>query len=134
MTSTTMTPTAIGAELFQQLEQAWNDADGAAFGRPFADESDFVDIRGDHHAGDGAAIGHGHQAIFDTIYAGSTVAFRIERAREVGPDCIVAIVGATLDAPSGPLQGISHSHITAVIANQGNRWAITAFQNTLVRS
>ena len=129
---TAATATAIAAERFEELELAWNRADGAAFGRPFADEADFVDIRGDHHTGN-EAIGHGHQAIFDSIYAGSTVHFEIDAAREVAPGCILAVASATLDAPSGPLQGVNHSRITAVIAQQDERWAIAGFQNTLVR-
>ena len=88
---TTATESAIAAGLFEELELAWNRADGAAFGHPFADDADFVDIRGDHHTGI-EAIGHGHQAIFDSIYAGSTVQYEIDAAREVAPGCILAVV------------------------------------------
>ena len=54
----------------------------------------------------------GHQQIFDTIYAGSTgpLSNSIGPARSDG--CIVAVVGATLDAPHGPLQGINHARFT----------------------
>ena len=75
----------------------------------------------------------GHQAIFDTIYAGSTVAYRLDVARVVAPGCIVAVATSTLDAPSGPLEGTNHSRMTAVVTEQDDRWAVTAFQNTLVR-
>jgi uncharacterized protein (TIGR02246 family) len=129
---TGMDPNAVATTTFEVLEQAWNRADGAAFGAVFADESDFVDIRGEHHRGDGAAIGHGHQAIFDTIYEGSQVRFEVDVARVVAPGCVVAVVTSTLDAPGGPLAGTNHSRITAVITEQGDRWAVTAFQNTLV--
>ena len=36
------------ADLVSELEKAWNAADGAAFGRPFAEDADFVNIRGEH--------------------------------------------------------------------------------------
>ena len=130
MTTTTADPTTIATTILQQLERAWNDADGAAFGAPFADESDFVDIRGGHHRGK-AEIAHGHQAIFDSIYAGSTVRFRLNVARPVAGG-ILAVATSTLDAPSGPLQGIHTARFTMVIAEQGDDWAITAFHNTLV--
>lgn len=128
----TTDPTAIATELFERLETAWNNADGPAFGKPFADVTDFVDIRGVHHHGDGAAMGQGHQHIFDTIYKGSTIRYQVTSARVAVPDCIVATASATLDAPSGPMPGTNESRITAVVVPQGDGWAITAFHNTLV--
>ena len=128
----TTNPTTIAAEKFEQMETAWNRADGQAFGAAFADDSDFVNIRGEHHRGDGTAIGYSHQAIFDSIYAGSEVRYQVDVVRTVVPGCILAVASATLDAPSGPLQGRNHSRITAIITDQGDRWAVTSFHNTLV--
>ena len=130
MTTTTADPTTIATTILQQLERAWNDADGAAFGAPFADESDFVDIRGGHHRGK-AEIAHGHQAIFDSIYAGSTVRFRLNVARPVAGG-ILAVATSTLDAPGGPLQGIHDARFTMVIAEQGDDWRVASFHNTPV--
>src|SRR5687768_371767 len=89
----------VAAKLFRQLEDAWNAADGAAFGAAFTDDGDFVNIRGEHHRGV-VAIGHGHQAIFDSIYKGSTVEYQPEGARSVAPGIIVALAGATLEVPA----------------------------------
>jgi uncharacterized protein (TIGR02246 family) len=122
--------TTIAAERFAGMEQAWNQADGIAFGREFTDDTDFTDIRGDHHKGKDAVI-EGHQALFDSIYAGSTVRFQVESAREVAPGCVVAFAGSTMVAPIGPLQGTNHATMTAVITEQEGRWTIAAFQNTL---
>ena len=130
MTTTTADPTTIATTILQQLERAWNDADGAAFGAPFADESDFVDIRGGHHRSK-AEIAQGHQAIFDSIYAGSSVRFRLNVARPVAGG-ILAVATSTLDAPSGPLQGIHDARFTMVIAEQGDDWRVASFHNTLV--
>lgn len=130
MTTTTADPTTIATTILQQLERAWNDADGAAFGAPFADESDFVDIRGGHHRSK-AEIAQGHQAIFDSIYAGSTVRFRLNVARPVAGG-ILAVATSTLDAPGGPLKGIHDARFTMVIAEQGDDWRVASFHNTLV--
>jgi uncharacterized protein (TIGR02246 family) len=128
---TTVTSTeAIATTILEQLEQAWNAGDGAAFGAPFADESDFVNVRGEHHRG-ADNIAHGHQAIFDSIYAGSTVRFRLDMARPVA-GTILAVATSTLDVPSGPLQGIHNARFTMVIAEQGDDWRVAAFHNTLV--
>jgi hypothetical protein len=52
--------TALAATFVEKLEQAWNNAAGAAFGAQFADESDFLNVRGEHHRG-ATAIARGHQ-------------------------------------------------------------------------
>ena len=38
-------PEGVAAELIGRLERAWNEADGRAFGEPFAPDADFVAIR-----------------------------------------------------------------------------------------
>lgn len=122
---------AVATTIFEGLEKAWNEADGAAFGAFFTEDSDFVNIRGEHHRG-AVAIGHGHQAIFDSIYRGSTVEYRPEHARTVAPGIIVALAGATLEVPPGPLAGVHNSRMTVVIAEEGERWLITSFHNTML--
>ena len=118
--------------LFAELERAWNAADGSAFAAPFDAEVDFVDVRGTHHRGDQRVVAAGHQAIFDTIYKGSTVSYDVAHTRMLTPQCAVALVRATLDAPVGPLQGVHHAVITAVIVERDGAWRIAAFHNTLV--
>jgi uncharacterized protein (TIGR02246 family) len=130
-TTTTLDPTAIAAALLEQLEVAWNDANGAALGEAFLDDAEFVDIRGSHHRGR-IAIGQGHQAIFGSIYAGSTVRYDLDVAHLISPGCLLAVATATLDAPAGPLQGINQSRLTVTIAEHGQGWAIAGFHNTLV--
>jgi uncharacterized protein (TIGR02246 family) len=127
----TETHTALAASFVEKLEQAWNAADGAAFGAEFADESDFVNVRGEHHRG-ATAIARGHQGIFDTIYVDSTVRYRLELARELAAGVIMAVASATLDVPGGPLKGIHNSRFTMLIVEQGDDWRITAFHNTFV--
>jgi uncharacterized protein (TIGR02246 family) len=123
---------AIASTLFEHLERAWNAADGSASGEVFAGATEFVNIRGEHFRGDGTMIGNAHQAIFDTIYLGSTITYVVDAARVVAPNCIVAVVTSTLTAPSGPLRGVNQSRITAVITDHEGDWSIVAFQNTLV--
>jgi uncharacterized protein (TIGR02246 family) len=129
----TTDPGVIASAQFEQMERAWNQGDGAAFGSVFADDTDFVNIRGEHHRGDGTVIGQAHQGLFDSVYAGSTVHYRPEVARLIAPGCILAVVSATMVAPTGPLQGVNHARITAAITLNDGRWMVTAFHNTLVR-
>jgi uncharacterized protein (TIGR02246 family) len=131
-TEQTVEAIAIATPIFEHMEAAWNAADGAASGEVFADATEFVNIRGEHFRGDGVMIGQAHQVIFDSIYSGSTMHYDVDVAREIVAGCIVAVVTSTLDAPTGPLQGVHQSRITAVITETRGRWSITAFQNTLV--
>jgi uncharacterized protein (TIGR02246 family) len=122
----------VAAELIGRLERAWNAADGRAFGEPFAPDADFVDIRGEHHRGR-EAIAAGHQAIFDSIYEGSTVAYEPTGARELpGGGVILAHATAVLRAPSGPLAGEHNSMLSLVLVRGADGWEIAAFHNTLV--
>jgi uncharacterized protein (TIGR02246 family) len=114
-----------------RLEQAWNSADGAAFGEPFSTDADFVAIRGDLHTGR-AAIADGHQQILDTIYAGSTIRYEVLQARELDDRAVIAHTRATINAPSGPLAGEHASTITVVLLRQADDYEITAFHNTLI--
>ena len=125
-------PTTLATETFAALERAWNAGDGAAYGAPFADEADFVNIRGEHHRGDGEYLGRAHQGIFDSVYAGSTVRYEVAVARSLAPGVVLAVANATLDAPHGPLQGVNDARITVVMTEEADRWTISAFHNTLV--
>lgn len=117
--------------IMQRLELAWNRADGVAFGEPFSAQADFVAIRGDLHTGR-EAIAAGHQQIFDTIYAGSTVRYEVLQARELDDQVIVAHVRGIIDAPGGPLAGEHACTITVVLLNHDGEREITAFHNTLI--
>jgi uncharacterized protein (TIGR02246 family) len=124
-------PEGVAAELLGRLERAWNGADGRAFGERFASDADFVDIRGEHHRGR-EAISAGHQAIFDSIYEDSTVAYKVMGARELPGGVILAHATAVLRAPSAPLAGEHNSVLSLVLVRGGDGWEIAAFHNTLV--
>ncbi len=121
----------IVSDLVGELEEAWNAADGARFARPFAEDADFVNIRGEHLR-TREVIAKGHQAIFDTIYAGSVVRYNVAGVRAIAPAVLLAHVRATLNAPTGPLAGEHRSLFTLVLVQDQNTWNIAAFHNTLV--
>src|SRR5687768_11283512 len=121
----------IARPLIAQLEAAWNAADGAAFSAPFTADADFVAIRGDYHR-TREMIAHGHQAIFDTIYKGSTVRYELLQARMLADAVIVAHARSNLQAPAGPLAGQHSAIATLVLTREGESWRIAAFHNTQV--
>ena len=127
-----MDPESIAEAVMKRLEDAWNAADGAAFGAPFAPDADFVAIRGDLHSGE--AIAAGHQQIFETIYAGSTISYTVLQARELDDRVILAHVRGTLNAPTGPLAGETDALASVILVRDGDEHRIAALHNTLVAS
>jgi uncharacterized protein (TIGR02246 family) len=121
-----------GERILKELEEAWNNADGEAFGVPFAEDAEFVTIRGEHHSGR-VAIASGHQAIFDSIYKGSTVSFEALVTKQLADDVLYVLAHSTLNAPSGPLAGEHEARFSVVLSRAGDDdWRIAAFHNTLV--
>jgi uncharacterized protein (TIGR02246 family) len=122
---------AIPQAIMQRLEHAWNSANGVAFGEPFSTDANFVAIRGDLHTGRDA-IAEGHQQILHTIYAGSTIRYKVLQARQLDDRVILAHGQCTLNAPSGPLAGEHMSTITVVLLKRDDQYEIAAFHNTLI--
>lgn len=118
-------------DIVNDLERAWNAADGEGFGRPFAEDADFVNIRGEHFR-TRDAIAKGHQGIFNTIYKGSSVQLQVAGVRAIAPGVLLAHVKSTLRAPTGPLAGEHRSLFSAVLVQDQHAWRIAAFHNTLV--
>ena len=115
--------------IVRQMEEAWNALDGEAFAAPFADDADFVNVRGERFSGR-QTIAAGHAGIFRTIYAGSSNRYTTESVRLLRPDVALVHVHATLDVPSGPLAGRHNARFSMVVTKDNGRWKIAAFQNT----
>jgi uncharacterized protein (TIGR02246 family) len=113
-----------------RLEAAWNAMDGAAFGAPFAEDADFVNIRAEHFRGR-PAIAAGHTAIFQTIYAGSTNRYTVETVRQVRPGVALAHVRAEMHAPTGPFAGRHNARFSLLLTKEASGWEIASFHNTL---
>jgi uncharacterized protein (TIGR02246 family) len=117
-------------KIVRQLEAAWNAMDGSAFAVPFAADADFVNIRGEHFRGQ-AAVAAGHVALFQSIYAGSTIHCTLEAARLLRPEVALVRVHSMMDAPHGPLSGRHGARFSMVLMKESGGWEIAAFHNTL---
>lgn len=118
------------APIVARLEAGWNAMDGAAFAAPFAADADYVTIRGEHFRGR-PTIAAGHDAIFRTIYAGSTNRLTIETARLLRADVALVHVSSRLDVPGGPLAGRHAARFSLVLTREESEWAIAALHNTV---
>lgn len=113
------------------LEASWNAADGAAYGRAFAEDADFVPIYGQFFTGR-AAIAAGHQQIFDTVYRGSRNRGEIEGLRALAPGVALARVKWCLRVPDGAAEREGWSRNSIVLTRGDAGWEIAAFHNTLI--
>ena len=121
---------AAAERIVNQLEHAWNGMDGVAFAAPFAQDADFVNIRGEHQRGRDT-IAAGHTGIFRSIYAGSTVRIVVESARLLHPDLALVHAASVLDVPQGPLAGSLRARFSMVLTKGAGGWEIAAFHNTM---
>ena len=123
----------VATEPIGRLEQAWNEADGRAFGEPFGADADFVTIRGEHLRGQEAIAagrapghprldlqGHQHRPRADT---GQGAFGR----RDLGPR------HGGSRGPSGPLAGERSAEVQSLVLVRGSDgWKIAGYHNALV--
>ena len=116
-----------------RLEAAWNQADPIAFAGEFAEDADFVNVRGDYASGR-KAIAEGHEHIWKTIYAGSKVRYALARLRQLTPEVLIAHLDAELHVPAGPLAGDMSALPSLVLVRAAGAWPIASFHNTFRRN
>jgi uncharacterized protein (TIGR02246 family) len=119
----------IAAEIIGQLERAWNAGDGDAWGALFAEDADFVTVRGQYFRGR-ATIAEGHRFIFRTIYKDSTNRIELMDVRPLGDALLLAHVQAKLSVPAGPMAGEHRAIMSMVLSQAGGQWLVDAFHNT----
>jgi uncharacterized protein (TIGR02246 family) len=118
-----MNPEATVAE----LARAWNAGDGAAWAASFAPDADFVDAVGRIQRGR-EVIAAEHQKLFDTIYRGSTLDYRLTGTRALPGGLLLAHTASTLRVPAGPREGEWRAVQTKLFQDG----QIIAFHNTMV--
>jgi uncharacterized protein (TIGR02246 family) len=99
--------------LVSSLETTWNGAGGA----PLASgESQFA---------------WGHDSVFRSVYAGSTIRYKIAEVRRLGDDVALAHLRAHLHIPAGPLAGDHNAVPSLVMVKWQGVWKIAALHHTL---
>lgn len=122
----------IAGGIVRHLEAAWNAADHTAWAGLFAEDADFVTVRGDYFR-TRPTIAAGHQVIFSTVYKGSVNQLDLLGARALADQLIVAHARATLTVPAGPMAGTHHAVMSLLLQRADQRsgaWQIASFHNT----
>jgi uncharacterized protein (TIGR02246 family) len=118
--------------LVGELVEAWNAGDGEAYGRPFADECDYVTFNGERVRGR-AAIAASHQQLFDTHLKDSRLLVETVDMRSVGKDTIlVHMTGNSLLKGQRKPRESRRSIQTLVAVKEHGGWRFAAFHNTRI--
>jgi uncharacterized protein (TIGR02246 family) len=93
------------ATLVSDVEHAWNAHDMRRFAACFAEDADFVNVRGWWWRGR-EEIERNHALLHETIFADSSMQLELAALKEVGPDVAVAHVKWSMAGVDTPRVGI----------------------------
>jgi uncharacterized protein (TIGR02246 family) len=121
------------ADLVGEVEQAWNTHDMVRFAACFAEDADFVNVRGWWWRGR-EEIKRNHALFHETMFRDSTIRLELASAKELGSSVLVAHVRWRMadHEVSGPQQ-TSEPRIgiwTWVIQDRAERLEIISSHNT----
>jgi uncharacterized protein (TIGR02246 family) len=124
--------------LIASLEDAWARGDASAFANRFANDGTFTNVLGMFFQGRDA-FRERHDAVFKTVFKGSTLALRIESLRFIRADVAIAdtdaelrgfttLTGGYVALPDGTVRG----KLLMVLVREHGDWWISAYHNVAV--
>jgi uncharacterized protein (TIGR02246 family) len=124
--------------LAASLDDAWARGDAGAFASHFASDGSFTNVLGMVLYGRDA-FRERHDAIFKTVFKGSTLSLKIAKLRFIRPDVALADIDAELRGyatlPSGltamPDSAVRTKLLMVLVKDHGDWW-ISAYHNVAV--
>lgn len=119
-------------KLIDSFQQYWNQHDMEGFASLFAEDADFVNVRGTRWVGR-SAIKDAHAQSHSRQFKNSLLTINETTLRFLNPDIAVTrslwqLVGYT--TPTGEVGEPRKGILTNVVVNQNNKWEIVVAQNT----
>jgi uncharacterized protein (TIGR02246 family) len=111
--------------------RAWIDGDGIEFASHFTEDADLVNIHGMHVRGRQAIAGL-YDMLFRSVFAGCGLRYEGSTRRQLREGLVMVHMRMAVKICRGHLAGEHHALSSAVLAQNGNGWAITSLHNTLV--
>jgi uncharacterized protein (TIGR02246 family) len=111
-------------ELWRRMEKGWADGDGDAFAGVFAQDVDFVTVRGEELFGR-QAVAAGHSQLFAEPYRDTTLTAEISLIKPLADGISLVHVTSSI-APAGIT-----THAQAVVVQHDGGWEIAAFHNMI---
>ena len=110
--------------LWQRMEQGWALGDGEAFAGVFAQDVDFVTVRGEELFGR-QAVARGHAQLFAGPYRDTKLTAEISLIKPLSDGISLVHVTSSI-APAGIT-----THAQAVVVQRDGEWEIAAFHNMI---
>jgi uncharacterized protein (TIGR02246 family) len=129
----------IAAEsMMDRFVDAWNRADGDAYGKNYWMDAELVGPTGMIWSGRTAIAGM-HVDLWAGPFRGSHIDAELRRVRKVGTNCLLVDLDLSLQgaqqAPPGAVvdaHGVIRTRLKHVLEKRGEEWQIVAAQNTFV--
>ena len=110
--------------LWRTMVKGWASADAALFASVFADDVEFVTVRGEELFGR-EAVEAVHESLFGTVYQGTRLTAECGLIRPLADELFLVHATSTVAPP-----GIA-THAQAVVGRRDGAWSITAFHNMI---
>lgn len=114
--------------LWVAMAEHWAQGDAVRFAANFSQDCDFTTVRGDKPSGR-AGIAAGHEALFRTVYRGSTLTARVRDIRYLRDDIATVNAESDITGPDGTVLARTHALAVLEFDAGAERWSITAFHN-----
>jgi uncharacterized protein (TIGR02246 family) len=119
--------------LHARMMDGWNQGSGEAFAEPFSTSIDFVGFDGTCFGSRDELIAF-HTPLFATHLRGSRLVGEVVSVRFLSPTvAVLRARGTTIMRGRSKASAARESMQTMVAVKEGDRWSLTAFQNTRVR-
>ena len=129
--------------LLSDLQSAWNNGDGDAWGRSFAADADSIGTAGVPIHG-AKTIAARHATVFKGALKGSQMTIKLEKSRMLGANDAVIDTVQTVTRPNqngapppslpdraGAPAGPTTVHVAMVVERRDDKWMIVHAQNTV---
>jgi uncharacterized protein (TIGR02246 family) len=120
-------------DLFQKLQEAWNQGDGQTYAASFTEDADYINVTGAYLKGQ-QAIATVHQQLFETLFQGSRLEGFVKQIRFLREDIALLHLHGRPRVPGQEIPAPEQYSIQTLVAiKQAGGWSITAFQNTWIQ-
>src|SRR5438132_5792119 len=120
-------------DLFQEMQDGWNQGDGQAFAASFTEDADYIVVNGTHLKGR-QAIAAAHQQLFETRFRGSRLQGFVKHIRFLSDDIALVHLHGRPQIPDQAIPAPEQYSIQTLIGiRRADGWRFTSFQNTLIQ-